>query len=96
MIDFLGRRRECAQLRRNREPEHLDEDHDWRRLECSRIAAEESELRRRHSADASAMRWFDAQPITAPDRQPRMSRGLRPVQRLKAREKAVGSEKPTR
>jgi hypothetical protein len=62
MIDFLGRRRECAELAAAPgEPVTVPEDRlEW--LRCDALAAEEIALRRQFAADASALVYLDQAP----------------------------------
>lgn len=64
MIDFLGRRRECAGLAPlPGEPIVPPAPGSWREwLQCDRIPAEESALRGQFSADPSALAYLDQPP----------------------------------
>lgn len=55
MIDFLGRRRVCAEQR-----EAYGETSPW--LRCADLPAEERNWRRRSAGNATALRWLDLDP----------------------------------
>lgn len=61
MIDFLGRRRLCAEL--PAPPERSDfQRSEERRLACASLAAEEARWRRRYRDDRAALAWLDRDP----------------------------------
>ena len=64
MIDFLGRRKNCADYAPDPDepepPPHPDSWLAW--LRCGDLAAEEAELRRRYRADAAAIAHLDQPP----------------------------------
>jgi hypothetical protein len=64
MIDFLGRRRECAGLAASPdEPATRPAPGSWREwLRCDRIPAEEAALRRQFAADAAALAFLNQPP----------------------------------
>ena len=61
MVDFLGRRRLCAELP---EPEHRDADYrgEAERLQCAALPAEEHGWRARYAGNAEVLRWIDRDP----------------------------------
>ena len=62
MIDFLGRRRLCAEL-----PEPEDRDAAYRqeaeRLQCAALPAEEGSWRARYAGEPDVLRWIDRDPL---------------------------------
>jgi hypothetical protein len=62
MIDFLGRRRLCAQL-----PEPADREagdrREAERLQCAALPAEERGWRARYAGNAEVLRWIDRDPL---------------------------------
>lgn len=66
MIDFLGRRRLCAQLDLGGEPEeprfHHYREVELARLQCNRIAGEERLYRERYAGRADVLVWLNRDP----------------------------------
>ena len=62
MVDFLGRRRLCAELG---EPKHRDagERQEAERLQCAALQGEERRWRTRYAADPEVLRWIDRDPL---------------------------------
>jgi len=62
MIDFLGRRRLCAEL-----PEPAERDADYRReaerLRCAGLPVEERAWRARYAGQPDVLRWIDRDPL---------------------------------
>jgi hypothetical protein len=62
MIDFLGRRRLCAEL-----PEPADRDAGYRqeaaRLQCAGLPTEERGWRTRYAGQPDVLRWIDRDPL---------------------------------
>ena len=68
MIDFLGRRQLCHELREEGPPRTDDRARvmmeELERLECSGLPAEEKLLRSKFAADAAAIAWLNGDPAT--------------------------------
>ncbi|HEX8257414.1 MAG TPA: hypothetical protein VF589_07260 [Allosphingosinicella sp.] len=68
MIDFLGRRQLCHELREEGPPRTDDRARVMReeleRLACSSLPAEEKLLRSKFAADAASIAWLDGDPAT--------------------------------
>jgi hypothetical protein len=62
MVDFLGRRRLCAELG---EPADRDagDRQEAERLQCAALPAEEHDWRARYAGDADVLRWLDRDPL---------------------------------